>query len=164
MKDVRASGKATKFFPRLLFEDFTDKDYSKLLTYPDEVAAASRVIIDTCLKYKFDGVVLELWSQLSQRVDDEHLVKLIKSMASQLKAADIGCILVIPPSQRGPDLFSSQHFEKLWQDVTAFSLMTYDFSSYQRPGANAPLYWMKQVGVCFRCRILSFNFPIMAGR
>lgn len=164
MKEVRASGKVTKIFPRLLFEDFTDKDYSKLLTYPDEVAAASRVIIETCKKYKFDGVVLELWSQLSQRVDDDHLVKLIKNMAKQLKAADIGCILVIPPSQRGPDLFNSQHFEKLWQDVTAFSLMTYDFSSYQRPGANAPLYWMKQVGQCSQNKISDCNVSISAGR
>lgn len=150
MKDVKASGKTTKIYPRLLFEHFTDKDYSKLLTYPDEVVAATRVIVEVCQKYKFEGVVLELWSQLSQRVDDEHLVNLVKSIASQLKAQDIGCILVIPPSQRGPDLFNARHFEQLWEDVTAFSLMTYDFSSYQRPGANAPLYWKKQVSYEFQ--------------
>jgi len=145
MKDVRESGKITKFFPRILFEHFTDKDYSRLLTYKDEINAASQIIIETSRKYNFDGVVLELWSQLSQRVDDEHLINLVKAMAQQLKAAGVGCILVIPPSQRGPDLFNANHFEKLWEDLTAFSLMTYDFSSYQRPGANAPLYWMKRV-------------------
>lgn len=145
MKDVRQNGKITKFFPRILFEHFTDKDYSRLLTYKDEITAASQAIIETSHKYNFDGVVLELWSQLSQRVDDEHLINLVKAIAQQLKAAGLGCILVIPPSQRGPDLFNANHFEKLWEDLTAFSLMTYDFSSYQRPGANAPLYWMKRV-------------------
>lgn len=145
MKDVRKSGKTTKIFPRILFEHFTDKDYSRLLTYKEEINAATQAIIETCHKFNFDGVVLELWSQLSQRVDDDHLINLVKAVAKQLKAADIGCILVIPPSQRGPDLFSENHFEKLWEDVTAFSLMTYDFSTYQRPGANAPLYWMKRV-------------------
>lgn len=145
MKDVKESGKMTQIFPRILFEHFTDKDYSKLLTYQDEVNAACRVIISICRKFNFDGVVLELWSQLSQRVDDDHLINLVKSIATQLKAEKLGCILVIPPSQRGPDLFNEKHFEQLWEDVTAFSLMTYDFSSYQRPGANAPLYWMKRV-------------------
>ncbi|CRK90630.1 CLUMA_CG004332, isoform A [Clunio marinus] len=145
MKEVREKGKITKFFPRILFEHFTDKDYSKLLTYHEEINAAVQAIITTCKKYNFDGVVLELWSQLAQRVDDHHLINLVKSIGSQLKTVNIGCILVIPPSQRGPDIFNEDHFDQLWEDVTAFSLMTYDFSSYQRPGANAPLYWMKRV-------------------
>lgn len=145
MKDVKHSGRSTKIYPRILFEHFTDKDYSKLLTYHDEINAATKAIIDVCRKFNFDGVVLELWSQLSQRVDDQHLINLVKAIASQLKSVNIGCILVIPPSQRGPDLFNENHFNQLWEDVTAFSLMTYDFSSYQRPGANAPLYWMKRV-------------------
>lgn len=145
MTDVKGEKKFTKIFPRILFEHFTDKDYSKLLTYQDEINAASNVIIETCQQFEFDGVVLEIWSQLSQRVDDQHLVNLVKSIASQLKTVGIGCILVIPPSQRGPDLFNENHFDQLWEHVSAFSLMTYDFSSYQRPGANAPLYWMKRV-------------------
>lgn len=145
MKEVKEKGKITKIFPRILFEHFTDKDYSRLLTYQDEINASAVAIIQACKKFNFDGVVLEVWSQLSQRVDDQHLINLVKSIAGQLNSADLGCILVIPPSQRGPDLFSANHFEQLWEDVTAFSLMTYDFSSYQRPGANAPLYWMRRV-------------------
>ena len=53
-------------------------------------------------------------------------------------------ILVIPPVRKEMyDLFSRKHFEELYPYVTAFSLMTYDYSSIQRPGANAPLYWMR---------------------
>lgn len=145
MKDVKEAGKTTKIFPRVLFDHFTDNDFSKLLTYQDEINAVTKVLIATCKKYKFDGIVLEVWSQLSQRVDDNHLLNLIKSVAKALQSAHIEFILVIPPTQRGPDLFTAKHFDELWKYVTAFSLMTYDYSNFQRPGANAPLYWMKRV-------------------
>ena len=145
VKEVKTKGKITKFYPRILFEHFTDKDYSKLLTHKDEIKAAADTIIESCQNYMFDGVVLELWSQLSQRVDDQHLINLVRTIAQQLKTAGYGTILVVPPSQRGPDLFNEKHFDSLWEHVEAFSLMTYDYSSYQRPGANSPLYWMKQV-------------------
>lgn len=145
MKDVIANGDHIKFYPRILFEHFTDNDYSKLLTFPDEMNAAAQAIISVCSKHKFDGVVLELWSQLAHRVDDQHLVSLVKGIAIKLKEKNFGSILVIPPSQRGPDLFNEHHFDELWQHVTYFSIMTYDYSSYQRPGANAPLDWMRKV-------------------
>lgn len=41
------------------------------------------------------------------------------------------------------DLFSADNFNELYSTVTAFSLMTYDFSTLERPGANAPLHWVK---------------------
>lgn len=43
-------------------------------------------------------------------------------------------ILVIPPKRGKEELFSSKHFEALYDYVTAFSLMTYDFSNSHRPG------------------------------
>lgn len=74
-------------------------------------------------------------------------------------------VLVIPPFRKEMyDLFSKQHFDALYPVISWFSLMTYDFSSIQRPGkhtsrrvndrfdefkiffrsgANAPLHWMK---------------------
>lgn len=54
-------------------------------------------------------------------------------------------IVVVPPVRKEMyDLFSRQHFEDLLPHITAFSLMTYDFSNLQRPGANAPLQWMRK--------------------
>lgn len=54
-------------------------------------------------------------------------------------------IVVVPPVRKEMyDLFSRQHFEDLLPHITAFSLMTYDFSNLQRPGANAPLLWMRK--------------------
>lgn len=144
MSEVRNSG-VEKIIPRVLFDRFTDVDFSKLLTYQEEINAVIKIIIETCKKFKFDGIVLEVWSQLSQRVDDQHLLNLVKSIAKAMRQVNLDFILVIPPSSRGPDLFNSKHYDDLYEDISYFSLMTYDFSSYQRPGANSPLYWMRQV-------------------
>lgn len=145
MKEVKRGSNGAKVIPRILFDHFTDRDFSKLLTYQEEINVVNKLIVDTCKKYNFDGIVLEVWSQLVRRVDDQHLVNLVKSIAKALKKVKLQFILVIPPSHRGPDLFNSQHFDMLWEDVSYFSLMTYDYSSYERPGANSPLYWMKNV-------------------
>lgn len=54
-------------------------------------------------------------------------------------------ILVIPslkPHLR--DLFNSNHFTELYSHVTAFSLMTYDYSNIGNPGPSAPIKWMKE--------------------
>lgn len=161
MRDIRKSG-VEKVIPRILFDHFRDHDYSKLLTYQEEINSVSKVIIDTCRKYKFDGIVLEVWSQLSQRVDDHHLINLVKSIGRALRQVNLEFILVIPPSSRGPDLFNSKHYDELYDDVSYFSLMTYDFSSYQRPGANSPLYWMKKV-VLHICTDVQKRHKILLG-
>ena len=45
----------------------------------------------------FDGIVLECWSQLEGRFNEE-LIRVISQLANQLKAsADITFVLVIPP-------------------------------------------------------------------
>ncbi|XP_019551041.3 chitinase domain-containing protein 1 [Aedes albopictus] len=146
MKDVKKAGEAinNKVVPRVLFDKFTDKDFSQLLTYSEERTIAAKLILNSVRKYKFDGIVLEVWSQLAARVDDEYLVGLVKEICETLTNANFDCILVIPPARKETyDLFSRRHFESLAPAVTAFSLMTYDYSSIQRPGACAPLYWVK---------------------
>lgn len=145
MKDVRSAGKGkTKILPRILFDQFTDHDYSQLLSFPNERLVVTKSIVDLCLRYKFDGIVLEVWSTLSMRVEDEPLIGLVRGIAEELKLNWLEFILVIPPRRKEmQDLFSKSHFETLYPLVTAFSLMTYDYSSIQRPGANAPLYWVR---------------------
>ena len=53
-------------------------------------------------------------------------------------------VLVVPPPRPDANIdhFTPTHFEKLYPLVSAFCVVTYDFSSPQRPGANAPLYWI----------------------
>lgn len=121
--------------PRVIFEKFTDTDYMNLLTYAEERLSVIKLLIKTCKKYNFNGIVLEIWSQLSVRVDDEHLITLVREIADALHTNRMEFILTVPPFRKEMyDLFSSQHFEILYPMVDAFSLMTYDFSSNQRPG------------------------------
>ncbi|XP_001869617.2 chitinase domain-containing protein 1 [Culex quinquefasciatus] len=146
VKDVKKAGQSigNKVVPRILFDKFTDKDFSQLLTYSEERTVAARLIVDTVRRYRFDGIVLEVWSQLAARVDDEFLVGLVREICQTLTEGGFECILVIPPARKETyDLFSKRHFETLVPVVSAFSLMTYDYSTVQRPGANGPLYWVK---------------------
>lgn len=54
-------------------------------------------------------------------------------------------ILVIPPFRgKGYNFFTAENFETLYPLIESFSLVTYDFSNPQRPGANAPLWWARQ--------------------
>lgn len=39
--------------------------------------------------------------------------------------------------------FNAEHYDILYEYVTGFSLMTYDYSSAARPGPNSPLPWAK---------------------
>lgn len=43
-------------------------------------------------------------------------------------------ILVIPPKRGENELFTDDQFNKLYDHVTAFSLMTYDYSNAEMPG------------------------------
>ncbi|XP_052893647.1 chitinase domain-containing protein 1 [Anopheles moucheti] len=146
VKDVKKAGSSinNRVVPRVLFDKFTDRDFSQLLTYPEERTIVAKLLLATARKHKFDGIVLEVWSQLSARVEDNYLIGLVEEICNTLTTASYDCILVIPPARKETyDLFSRKHFETLVPSVTAFSLMTYDYSSVQRPGANAPLYWVR---------------------
>ncbi|KAJ6646508.1 Chitinase domain-containing protein 1 [Pseudolycoriella hygida] len=145
IKDVRTAGHhKNKIIPRVLFDKFTDKDFSRLLTYEEQKAAVASLILKTCQKHGFNGIVLEIWSQLAVRVEDKHLIDFVTQIAKTLRSHSMETVLVIPPFRKEMyDLFSKQHFDALYPVISWFSLMTYDFSSIQRPGANAPLHWMR---------------------
>lgn len=64
--------------------------------------------------------------------------------ADDLTAEGLQMILVIPPVDGKNDLFSKKHFDALYDHITAFSLMTYDFSSPAKPGPNSPLSWVER--------------------
>lgn len=66
--------------PRIIFDKFTEDDYSKLLTYDSERLAVANLLIQTCKHHSFDGIVLEVWSQLGGRVDDQILLRLVEDI------------------------------------------------------------------------------------
>lgn len=105
----------------------------------------AEVIVSLCIEHGFDGIVLEYWLQLAGRVNDQFLIKLAIDLSNELRARDLKLILVIPPyRQQAASMFTNQHFDQLYKHIYKFSLMTYDFSNIQRPGANSPLYWIRR--------------------
>ncbi|EDW11164.1 chitinase domain-containing protein 1 [Drosophila mojavensis] len=152
INDVRRKGKVqqqqqlrtVKFFPRIIFDHFTDRDIKLLLSDAKERTELNEMLIRVCKQHGFDGLVLEVWSQLAGRIDDKILYTLVLQMAKELQKQKIRLILVIPPQRKDmPNLFGEKHMDKLYKYIYAFSLMTYDYSTVQRPGANAPLYWVR---------------------
>ena len=97
-------------------------------------------------KNSFDGIVLEVWSQLGGQAK-EQLIYVIRTIGKKVRSNGKKFILVIPPpvyagNNRG--MFSEHDFSDLVNTVDYFSLMTYDYSSLSNPGPNAPYDWMKK--------------------
>ncbi|XP_054741787.1 chitinase domain-containing protein 1 [Anastrepha obliqua] len=150
MREVRRKGKndrgtAVKIFPRFIFDKFTERDFSRLLSLERERVRLNELLVNACKQNEFDGVVIEFWTQIGGRVDEHFLITLVQQLHEALKKENLRLILVIPPyRQEVPNLFTERHLNQLYKHVYAFSLMTYDYSNVQRPGANSPLYWVRQ--------------------
>ncbi|VTJ61176.1 Hypothetical predicted protein [Marmota monax] len=75
------------------------------------------------------------------------LIHMLTHLAEALHQARLLTILVIPPAVTpGTDqlgMFTHKEFEQLAPVLDGFSLMTYDYSTSQQPGPNAPLSWVR---------------------
>ncbi|XP_049875703.1 chitinase domain-containing protein 1 [Pectinophora gossypiella] len=147
MKTVRqkGSGSNTKILPRMLFENWQASDLKAFFTEPTSHSEQKALIDEVkkaCKQWKFDGIVLELFSQIGKYADRS--VKFIQQFGMEMNEEDLSLILVYPPFRGYPtDEFFIQAFNDIYPYVEAVSVMTYDFSSPQKPGPNAPLYWMR---------------------
>lgn len=138
------SGHTVSVVPRVLFDGWNVKDLNSLSFNIDEQEHLIKTLANSAKKYNFDGFVLELWSQAVGRVNKMYLVQMVQQMAHRFKSANILLILVVPPAHSNDsEAFDTEDFQQLAGDVDAFSLMTYDFSSPQRPGPNSPLIWVR---------------------
>uniref|UniRef100_T1IHU5 Chitinase domain-containing protein 1 n=1 Tax=Strigamia maritima TaxID=126957 RepID=T1IHU5_STRMM len=137
--------RSVQIAPRLLFDGWPAQDYQELFTNPAEVQSLSNAIMHFYKNLKFNGIVLEIWSQLGGQVK-KPLIHCIKSICSSMHLSDMKCILVVPPAlhygyQEG--MFVKSDFDALVDFVDLFSIMSYDYSNNQRPGPNSPLQWMR---------------------
>ncbi|XP_027622491.1 chitinase domain-containing protein 1 isoform X2 [Tupaia chinensis] len=132
--------------PRLLFEDWTYDDFRNVFDSEDEIEELSKTMVQVAKNQHFDGFVVEVWSQL---LSQKHvgLIHMLTHVAEALHQARLLAILVIPPAVTpGSDqlgMFTHKEFEQLAPVLDGFSLMTYDYSSAQQPGPNAPLSWVR---------------------
>ncbi|XP_071804728.1 chitinase domain-containing protein 1-like [Asterias amurensis] len=144
VKIVKKGKRSVKIYPRLLFDQWTKHDFIAVFQEETELQALAKTISAFYKKHNFDGVVLEVWSQLGgqARMEMQHLVV---DIAEEMHNSDMKCVLVIPPPvmQSGPGMFSANDFKVLSPIVDGFSLMTYDYSSAQSPGPNSPIDWVR---------------------
>ncbi|XP_033104238.1 chitinase domain-containing protein 1-like isoform X2 [Anneissia japonica] len=145
MKDVKKHKRKVKIVPRLLFDGWTGRDYQYIFNNEDAVQELSKTVVEFFQKYKFDGVVLEVWSQLGgQRRGD--LTHVIVHICDAFHKKKLQCIMVIPPPimPGGSSMFNHDDFEALESAVDGFSLMTYDYPNRGQPGPNSPIEWVKK--------------------
>ncbi|XP_006107578.1 chitinase domain-containing protein 1 [Myotis lucifugus] len=146
MRAIRKQAKGLRIVPRLLFEDWTHKDFQSVWDSEDEIEELSRTLLLVAKSQHFDGFVVEVWSQL---LSQKHvgLIHLLTHIAEALHQARLLIILVIPPAVTpGTDqlgMFTNKELEQLGPVLDGFSLMTYDYPSPQQPGPNAPLSWVR---------------------
>ncbi|XP_031849883.1 chitinase domain-containing protein 1 [Nomia melanderi] len=149
LKEMRAANNEdhhVKILPRVLFEHWSVKDIIGLYSDTRKQIELISAFIDTAEAFHFDGYVLEMWNQfVLTGVEAQIVVSLIQTISQKLKENNLNTILAVPPS-RGPkvQLFNKDQFDQLSPYVQAFSLMTYDYSSIQRPGPNSPIDWARE--------------------
>ncbi|XP_041982179.1 chitinase domain-containing protein 1 [Aricia agestis] len=147
MKSVKQKGYTNnlKILPRLIFENWQPSDLRTFFMEPTaqtEQKALIEEVIKACRQWKFDGIVLEMISQIGKYVDKS--IKFIQQFGLEMNKNGLSLILVYPPFRGYPsDEFFIQAFNEIYPYVEAVSVMTYDFSNPQKPGPNAPLYWMR---------------------
>ncbi|XP_065260024.1 chitinase domain-containing protein 1 [Emys orbicularis] len=146
IKDVKKNSKTIKIVPRILFDGWTYQDFESVFGSEDEIEELSKTMVQIAKEENFDGYVVEVWSQLGNQKQAE-LIHLLTHLSEALHEAQLKLILVIPPAvtpgtnQLG--MFTKKEFDQLAPVMDSFSLMTYDYSTPQRPGPNSPLPWVR---------------------
>lgn len=77
---------------------------------------AARLLASTAAEHGFDGIVLELWSQLGGQAKDPTIV-VVREIASAVRAAGKTFVLVVPPPiyhRDQPGLEASNIFLKIF--------------------------------------------------
>jgi len=146
MGTLRKNAPGLRIVPRVLFDKWSGQDYINLFREPRRAEDLARTIAKAITKYGFDGIVLEVWSQLGGQAKPQ-LISVIKTISQAVRDRDKAFILVIPPpiyAGDQPGMFDADDMTNLANDVTYFSLMTYDYSNPQRPGPNSPLPWVRK--------------------
>ncbi|XAR62980.1 hypothetical protein NMG60_11022751 [Bertholletia excelsa] len=155
LSDLRMKGNA-QILPRVVLEAVP----VELLTKKQQKNKAIELIVRECKEMQYDGIVLESWSRWAAYgvLHDPDMrnmaLQFIKQLGEALHAVNLErnstqhlqLVYVIGPpySEKLLDYdFGAKDLKSLSDYVDGFSLMTYDFSSPQHPGPNAPLKWIR---------------------
>lgn len=161
LAEVRANSNGVKIVPRVLFEGWSATDYQNLFKSSSKMKELAEYLAQRTIHHRFDGVVLEVWSQLQGSFRNE-LTELIQLISESLHKHALELILVIPSKLRG-SLFTESDLSKLVSHVDAFSLMTYDYSRPGSPGPNSPVEWVEDCVVSLVPDLSSSRSKILTG-
>ncbi|KAF5733116.1 chitinase domain-containing protein 1-like isoform X1 [Tripterygium wilfordii] len=117
------------------------------------------LIVKECKEMEYDGIVLESWSRWAaygilhdldmrnmalQFIKElGHALHYVSSMRKPEQRLTLIYVIGPPHSEKAQAHdFGPEDLNSLSNAVDGFSLMTYDFSSPQHPGPNAPLKWI----------------------
>ncbi|XP_024996306.1 chitinase domain-containing protein 1 [Cynara cardunculus var. scolymus] len=148
ISDLRLKGHAL-ILPRIVLEAVP----MDLLKKKKQRAQVIDLILAECKEMDFDGIVLESWSRWAAYgvLHDPHMrnlaLRFIRTLGQAMHTSDRSLQLVYvigpPRSDRLQEYdFGPEDLQSLGDAVDGYSLMTYDFSSPQNPGPNAPLKWV----------------------
>lgn len=144
MEEVR-KGRRTYLMPRILFDGWSASDFADVFNNADSEEALIKTLLEFTQLHRFNGIVVEIFSQAGGGVKVE-VADLMIHMAESFHDEDLEIILVIPPALyegKRTGFFIKEDFDRLAPHIDAFSLMTYDFSNPAKPGPNSPLWWVK---------------------
>ncbi|RWS02380.1 chitinase-like protein 5, partial [Dinothrombium tinctorium] len=146
MRDVRRNNPEIKIVPRVILENWYHSHLVVLLTNTKLPPFIGKQLAELAKYYDFDGFVLEIWSAFAAQQKSE-VSNIIAKIHAHFKKSKLELILVVPPPVHyggRVGLFLKEDAERLAPHVQGFSLMTYDYSNYQRPGPNSPIKWVKE--------------------
>ncbi|CAM8987498.1 unnamed protein product [Rhodiola kirilowii] len=155
ISEIRSLGQA-QLLPRIVLEA-APLEY--LIEKEKNRAKVIDLIVEECMEMEYDGIVLESWSRWAAFgiLHDpfirsaalgfiEQLGEALHSITSRRTKKKLQLFYVIGPphSDKLQEYdFGPNDLQSLSEAVDGFSLMTYDFSSPQNPGPNAPLNWIR---------------------
>ncbi|KAF1001476.1 uncharacterized protein LOC141705109 isoform X2 [Apium graveolens] len=157
ISELRKKGDA-QIVPRVVLEAVP----MDLLKKKKQRDKAINLIIAECSEMEYDGIVLESWSRWAaygvlhdpdtRKMALKFILELGQAMHSvglemeSKKSLQLVYVIGPPRSEMLKEYdFGPEDLRTLSDVVDGYSLMTYDFSSPQNPGPNAPLKWIHSV-------------------
>lgn len=152
---VHEGARVPRIVPRVNVE-LGPTDTQRLLSSEGAGAAAQAIAIEVEAA-NLDGIVLEGWSAwaamgiTTQKAGVQGIATLLHSLRMRLNATEFNTkrhkdiILAVPPAvpaRKGAPSFTRMHYDLISRFIDGVSVMTYDASSAESPGPNAPLPWV----------------------
>jgi chitinase domain-containing protein 1 len=103
VKQLNTNG-GSKFVPRILFEKLTENDIHALFNDEDEKESLAKMLVAETKRNKFDGYVLEIYSQMGNGYNNIHINHLVQDIANILHENNKIIIIVIPPPISGNNI------------------------------------------------------------